>query len=145
MDDVWHLIDDGKDEPAAREKGSDATRFYNMRANGATEEEANYLLDRRVELNAFTSDEFVAFIERKLTAHGIRKIVPSKPVLNETYRTMVRGRSVERIIKRELRKLEEVKVIVPGDLPEQVHRYLVEHPVQRWDAAVTAIVKAKVG
>lgn len=50
---------------------------------GATEEEINYLLNdsRRVELNAMTSPEFVAFGERKLAAHGIEKIVPDVAAL----------------------------------------------------------------
>jgi len=115
-----------------------------MRANGATEEEANYLLSRRVELNALTSDEFVDFIERKLTDHGVKKIIPTKTVLADTYRNFVLGRDVEKILKRELRKLEAgPKVKVPADLLDQVRRYLGEHPEQRWDAAVAAVVKAR--
>ncbi len=144
MEDVRELIAAGKDEPAAGERGADEKRFANMRANGATVEEARYLLTRRVELNALTSDQFVEFIERKLTAHGIRKIVPSKTVLAETYRTFVRGREVEKILKRELRKLEGgPKIIVPSDLPDQVQDYLDAHPDKRWDTAVAEIVKAK--
>ena len=144
MDDVRQLIAEGKDEPAAKERGSNAKRFDNMRTNGATREEAEYLLQRRVELNALTSDQFIALIERKLTEHGVGKIVPSKTVLAETYRTMVQGRDVEKILKRELRKLNAgPKVVVPDDLPQQVRDYLVEHPAERWDAAVAALVKTK--
>ena len=99
---------------------------------------------RRVELNALTSDEFVDFIERKLTEHGVKKIVPTKAVLAETYRTFVQGREIEKIIKREMRKLNGgPKVAVPDDLPKQVRDYLDQHPDKRWDAAVAAIVKTK--
>jgi hypothetical protein len=46
----------------------------NLRKNGATEEEIAWLLKgKRVELNAFASDELIAFIERKLAEHGIRQ------------------------------------------------------------------------
>ena len=31
---------------------------------------------QRVELNAMTSDQFVAFVERKLTEHGAAKVIP---------------------------------------------------------------------
>jgi DNA topoisomerase VI subunit B len=142
MEDVRHLIDAGKDEPAAKERGSADKRFANMRGNGATVEEARYLLNRRVELNAFTSDEFVALIERKLSEHEVKKIIPPKAVLAETYRTLVQGRDIEKVLKRELRKLQGgPKVSVPADLLEQVRRYLAEHPEQRWDAAVTAVAK----
>ena len=46
-----------------------------LRINGATEAEIEFLLrgegktGQRVELNAMTSDQFVAFVERKLTEH----------------------------------------------------------------------------
>jgi hypothetical protein len=144
MDDVRALIAAGMDEPAAKERASDEKRYANMRGNGATHREANYLLHRRVELNALTSDQFVAFIERKLTEHGVKKIVPTKAILTDTYRTMVRGRDVEKLLKRELKKLDAgPKVIVPPDLKERVEDYLLDHPAQRWDAAVAAIVKGK--
>ena len=112
-----------------------------MRKNGATAEEAEYLLDRRVELNALTSEQFIAFVERKLIEHGVKKIIPTKAILAETYRTFARGRDVEKFFKRELRKLDSAKVTVPADLPRQVEAYLRQHPTERWDAAVAAIVK----
>lgn len=141
MDDVRDLIAQGLDEPAAKSRSSAETRFANMRKNGATVEEAEYLLDRRVELNALTSEQFITFVERKLTEHGVRKIVPAKAVLAETYRTFGRGREVEKFFKRELRKLDGAKVTVPSNLPQQVETYLRQHPAERWDAAVAAIVK----
>jgi hypothetical protein len=140
MYDVRDLIAAGKDEPAAKERGSDEKRYANMRSNGATDEEARYLLMRRVELNALTSDQFVAFIERKLTEHGVKKIVPTKIVLAETYRTMVQGRDIEKMLKRELKKLGDgAKVIVPANLKARVESYLRDHPAERWDAGVAAI------
>ena len=143
MDDVRDLIAQGLDEPAAKERGSSEKRFANMRKNGATVEEAEYLLNRRVELNALTSEQFIAFVERKLTEHGVRKIIPTKAILAETYRTFARGRDVEKFFKRELRKLDGAKVTVPADLPQQVEAYLRQHPTERWDAAVAAIVKRR--
>ena len=132
-------------KPAAKSRGSAETRFANMRKNGATVEEAEYLLNRRVELNALTSEQFIAMVERKLTEHGVKKIIPTKTVLAETYRTFARGRDVEKFFKRELRKLDSAKVTVPGDLPKQVEAYLRQHPTERWDAAVAAIVKKRKG
>ena len=79
------------------------------------------MLRRRVELNALTSDQFIDFVERKLTAHGVKKIIPAKTVLAETYRTFMQGRDIEKILKREMRKLDAgPKVSVPNDLPKQV-------------------------
>ena len=49
-----------------------------LRINGATPEEIAFLLGgERVELNAMPSDQFIAFVERKLTANGVAKVVPS--------------------------------------------------------------------
>ena len=68
----------------------------NMRENGATEAEIEFMFrdfdqhrphaTRRIELNAMTSPQFVDYLERKLIAAGIKKIVPSKMLLGETYR-----------------------------------------------------------
>ena len=50
-----------------------------LRRYGANADEIAYLLEQqqRVELNAMTSPEFVAFLERKLTENGIRKVIPA--------------------------------------------------------------------
>jgi DNA topoisomerase VI subunit B len=125
------------------DKGSEATRRANLRRNGATEEEIEFLLHRRVELNAMTSRQLVAFVERKLQEHGIGKVVPKSAKLVDAYRLFARGREAEHIISRELKKLNggsEVKV--PRDLQVKVRTYLKKHPTMRWDEAVGAIVAA---
>ena len=59
--------------------------------NGAIEAEIAFLLDgERVELNAMTSDQLVAFVERKLIAAGARKVVPVKATLAEAYGAFTR-------------------------------------------------------
>ena len=58
----------------------------NLRENGATAEEITFLRRRRVELNAFASADFVAWIERKLEQHGVAKIVPDREALTIAYR-----------------------------------------------------------
>ena len=142
MDDVRHLIRAGRDEAAANERAGPEKRRANMLRNGATREEAEYLLTRRVELNAFTSEEFIAFIERKLTEHGVKKVVPTKAILADTYRTLAQGREAEKIIKRELKKLDgSARIVVPPNLKERVDDYLQQHRAERWDAAIAAIVK----
>ena len=70
------------DEPVALKSDKDAVA-YRLRINGATEAEIEFLLEgpegvgRRVELNAMTSDQFIAFVERKLEEHGVAKVVPN--------------------------------------------------------------------
>src|SRR5512147_732106 len=54
--------------------------------SGATEAEIGFLLNDRVELNAFASDELVEWIEGKLEEHGVRKVIPDQEMLAEAYR-----------------------------------------------------------
>ena len=58
----------------------------NLRESGASEDEIAFLLRQRVELHAFTADGLVAWVERKLTENGIRKIIPNSDKLGEAYR-----------------------------------------------------------
>jgi hypothetical protein len=61
----------------------------NLRENGATTEEIAFLRSRRVELNAFASADFVAWIERKLAQHGVTKIVPDRDTLMRAWRRSI--------------------------------------------------------
>jgi DNA topoisomerase VI subunit B len=130
----------------AFDNGNRNRRTRNLSENGATEAEINFLLDKRVELNAMTSDQLVAFVERKLRQHGIKKIVPDKDELALAYRLFARSRKAGQIIKRQLKKLRgNADVEVPHDIEERVHQYLAQRPDVRWDAAVQQIVEAQLG
>ena len=48
------------------DRGNEYQRRANMIANGATPKEAEFLLERRVELNAMPSDVFIKWLEAKL-------------------------------------------------------------------------------
>jgi len=121
------------------DKGDEASRRCNLRYNGATEEEAEILLDQRIELNALASDELVDFIERKLQQNGIKKIVPGKNMLDHAYQTFARGAQIEKIVNRALAARRNVDFEIPHDLEEQVKRYLIEHSEARWNDAVRII------
>ena len=125
------------------DKGDEDTRRANLEKNGAKPAEIEFLLRRRVELNAMTSRQFVAFVERKLIANGVRKIVPTNADLIASYQVFARGQRVEKIVSRELAKLNGVKVSVPRDLRARVEDYLRQQPAARWDEAVAAIVSNK--
>ena len=49
-----------------------------MYQNGATSEEIKFLKTQRVELNAFASEDFIEWIEKKLTEHGVILHVPEQ-------------------------------------------------------------------
>ena len=98
------------------DRGSKSARRENLRLNGATREEAEFLLTRRVELNALTSDQLVAFIERKLVKHGIKKMISKPELLRDAYRLFVSSNRVEEIIEKVLDDIESEDIEVPSNL-----------------------------
>jgi hypothetical protein len=121
-------------------KTSKAALIANLRENGATEAEIAFMFrdfdttrsTRRVELNAMTSPQFIAFVERKLKEHGIKKIVPDKDELTDAYRLFARSKAVEEIIERELDENDDdAAVKVPRDIDKRVRRHLAKHPADR--------------
>jgi hypothetical protein len=119
--------------------GSAQARAANMRDNGATEDEIRFLLTHRVELNAMSSDQLVAFLERKLTEHGVKKIVPDDAHLAKAYALEMRNIKAEEVVRRELMKMNGAAVASPADLQTRVRALLREKPYLSWDQAVCDI------
>jgi len=113
--------------------------------NGATVEEAKFLLKRRVELNALTSDQLVAFIEGKLAEHGIKKIVPKTDLLGDAYRHFVRSKRMQEIVENAIEEMDEQDIALPTNLGDRVAAHLKQHPELRWDEAVEAIAENDLG
>jgi DNA topoisomerase VI subunit B len=133
---------DGLQSEDVFDRGDEDIRRINLVKNGATEQEAEFLLHRRVELNVMTSRQLVDFVERKLREHGIGKVIPDKNELAEAYRLFARAKEATQIIERELAKLNGSSAVqVPADLRKRVTRYLAEHPTARWDEAVAATLR----
>jgi len=129
-------------------KGHKRALIANLRENGATDADIAFMFadfdatrsTRRVELNAMTSPQFIAFVERKLKQHGIAKVVPGNDKLADAYRLFARSQAAERIVRRELKKLKgDAAVEVPPDIETQVRQHLARRPKDRWDAAVQRI------
>jgi len=142
LDDVCHEDLLGFSEPHT-DRGSHEARAKNMERNGATPKEIEFLLHRRVELNAFTSDRFVAYIERKLAEHGVRKIVPSKALLQQTYRAVAHSDLAKPGIERAIAEATKTRVAVPLDLQERVNAFLEDNPECPWDVAVAKIARGE--
>jgi hypothetical protein len=129
-------------EPFAQDKNRNAVR-HRLAINGATEAEIAFLLDgERVELNAMASDQLVAFVERKLTAAGARKVVPAKALLADAYDAFRREKKVEEAVEAALKRLKGgPKIETPPDIEARVNQYLAEHPAETWDDAVRQIAE----
>ncbi len=120
----------------------------NLVQNGAAQEEIDYLCKQvsgnhytgqRVELNAFTSADFLAWIEKKLAAHGVEKVIPDDEILAQAYREAYR----DRLLRQGIRKLKaEIQsqiatVIPPPDLYDWVECELSKSPRLAWDETLS--------
>jgi hypothetical protein len=118
-------------------------RAATLAAHGATPREIEFLRYRRVELNAMPSDVFVQFLERKLTEHGVRKVVPDDDVLKQHARHIITHTLLNKALD-EIRPQVETEVALvalPADLRQQVEADLERQSGIPWDLAVTRIAK----
>jgi hypothetical protein len=125
----------------------------NLRTNGASEADIAFMMrdfdrlrsTRRVELNAMTSPQFVAFVERKLTENGVVKIVPGEHLLADLYISIKKGRRIEEAIAALNDEIDANDCKPPKDLERRVRKVLENHPAIRWDAAVANIANGAAG
>jgi DNA topoisomerase 6 subunit A-like protein len=117
---------------------------WGLNRRGATSEEIDFLCDgQRVELNAFTSDDFVTFIEEKLREHKIGKVIPKLDVLREAYRRAVRINYLEMKIEELTEEANEVaeSTKVPRDIKARVRKVIKESDDKMpWDRAIASVV-----
>jgi hypothetical protein len=95
-------------EPVYLGDGDKENRREKLQENGAIDEEIDFLLDvdnpsehwgKRVELNAFGSRQLIEFIERKLTEHGLQKVVPDAEKLADAYKLFARADRIKEVVE----------------------------------------------
>jgi hypothetical protein len=98
---------------------------------------------RRVELNAFTSDQFVAWLEGKLQSHQVRKVIPDDATLVEAFRRSIALHELDQRIKQALPEAERTAqaTTVPEDLRVRIAQMLAEHPAASWDDALDDLIR----
>ena len=116
----------------------------NLIENGAEHDEIAVLVQggwagryhgERVELNAMTADQFVAWLEAKLTEQGVGKVVPTEDVLAKAYRRARYLLELEAVAKR-LREEDREAVAVPRSLGKKMTQLLGKRRDLTWDEAV---------
>jgi hypothetical protein len=121
----------------------------NLRKCGATEEECAFLVRRengqwmgdRVELNAMTSSQFITWLEGKLAAEGVEKVVPDADTLAKAYRRAVRKAKLQKAMDALCAELDaEPDAPVPEDLSDQV-RAAITGKALAWDEAIWQLVQ----
>jgi hypothetical protein len=100
----WEAIDMGLDvEDVDRGKRSKAVADYvKERDNGRTDLWEDWLQDHRVELNAMTTPEFIAWLDGKMTTY--EKLVPPDDVLTAEFKRNIESKLREAIVERILRE-----------------------------------------
>jgi hypothetical protein len=130
-------------EPEPYEVPDWDARVETLRRHGATQEEIEFLQHRRVELNAMTAPEFVAFLERKLAIHA-QKVVPEPVVVEEHARRIWEQLQAAERCKEILEAIhaEAPRATLPPDLIAQIKIRLSEEPTLSWDQALAGILKS---
>jgi DNA topoisomerase 6 subunit A-like protein len=113
----------------------------NLRANGATVAEIEFLQDQRVELNAFTSDQFVAWLDSKLVEHGVEKVIPDNEILDQAYRRAAAVRRYQAMIDEAREKVATYAkgLTAPQTLRAKVAKRLAKDPTLAWDEAMAVL------
>jgi hypothetical protein len=113
----------------------------------ATDEEKEFLRgNQRVELNAFSSGDFIAWIEGLLNEHGIEKVVPDHDTIEQAYRRAFQVAYInERLVefREEASKAAEAAKL-PRELAPQIRKTIKENPEIAWDAALAVIAAGQV-
>ena len=114
-----------------------------LRRYGVTDEEIEFLQHDRVELNAFGSEELVAWLEAKLEDHNVRKVIPDGPTLSGAFQRAVEVAQIEKAITAAAHKAHETAaaVEIPVDLSREIEARLENDPELSWDDVIEEIVR----
>ena len=151
LDDVKKLHLEDLAEPVTI-NGSYHSVCANLRGNGATKEEIDFLVTgkgdgkycygQRVELNAMTSRQFLDFVERKLKEHNVQKLVPDQAKLEEVYRREWAMHEAQARLDAMIEERSDLDPsTVPGGLAAKVRRRLSKKPDLRWDGVIRELVQ----
>ena len=117
-------------------------RAATLRRHSAEPDEIEFLRSRRVELNAMTSRQLVDFIEAKLTAHGVAKLIPDDATLEQQACRVIKHRLTQQALAkmsaRIAKQAEAAKL--PEDLRERIADVFKQYPAIPWDHAVAQVL-----
>jgi hypothetical protein len=119
----------------------------NLRENGASIEEIAFLGTRRVELNAFASADFVAWIQRKLEQHGVAKVVPHQDALMLAYRRSVASHYITSRLQGTIQEAQRhaAEAPVPDDLTALIMAGVRGDRARSWDDVVQQLAMRRIG
>ena len=117
----------------------------------ATQEEIEFLVDpkggfykhhgQRVEINAMTSQQLIAWLEDKLQGYGVEKFIPDQDILSMGFRRAKYLGLVEKKMKEMQESMVEDDEEIPDDLTELIKQKFNDDPRLSWDEALWKIVR----
>jgi len=132
-------------EPVSYDQRTDP-REYLQYDCGATPEEAAFLVShkgaykgfsgQRVEINAMTSEQLIAWLDRKFSEHNVTKLLPDAETIAEAYKRAIFLNRIQDKIDEFAEEINDDKIEVPDGLTELVAEKLAEHPKASWDRVV---------
>jgi hypothetical protein len=124
----------------------------NLRQNGATEDECDFLVTgrkysgigwvgKRVELNAMTSPQFIKWVESKLEAHGVEKMMPDSDTLKDAYRRAWQRAELQKTIDAACQEIaaNSATLEIPDNLQEVLARE-IKGKAEPWDNVLFGLV-----
>jgi hypothetical protein len=112
---------------------------------------ADWLQDNRIELNAMTSPQRVAWVEQKFALHHVEKVIPPEEIAQATFSEQVSIAIAEQVREEALRSrgawiAQEIEkrlgtVESPENIGSQIVHYLKSHRTGRWTDAIDALVE----
>jgi hypothetical protein len=122
----------------------------NLRDSGAAEEECEFLVreldpagfwvGERVELNAMSSPQLLAWLEKKLIEHGVTKLVPDAETLARAWTRMRQARAIQQVLG-EL-QIEADSSPPPGDLQSLLEQNMHGNG-KAWDEVLWELARRK--
>jgi hypothetical protein len=94
----------------------------------------------RVELNEMSSGQIIAFAERKFAEHGVRKVVPDGPVLEDARRRLWRAAARQEAVNRAVVGLRAEDIPPPDAKLGQTIAARIQGTPTAWDAALAEMV-----
>jgi hypothetical protein len=107
---------------------------------GATKDEIEFLRSSRVELNAMTCEQFIAWLENKLTKFGVKKYIPDQAAINKAYKRALYLKMLEEKSRELQKEFSGSAVTIPDNLIEIIDEFLKKNPESSWDGALWSAV-----
>lgn len=117
------------------------------RNSPCTDEEKRFLRSgRRIELNAFTAPDFIAWLEDKLDEHLPERLIPEDEVLEKAYRRALAVAEINRAMRQAKAKAikNAKKAVIPDSLREELEKAMRESESDdAWDVALYQLAESK--